>query len=62
MAGHYLSVPEAALAEALLATRSVLAAIGGLAAPAMLVMGVRRAARARMIARIAAAEAMNQKQ
>ena len=43
MAGHYLSMPEATLPEARLATRSVLAAIGGLAAPAMLVMGVRRA-------------------
>jgi tetraprenyl-beta-curcumene synthase len=44
MASHYLSSREAGLPEALLATRSVLAAIGGLAAPAMLVMGVRRAA------------------
>lgn len=43
MAGHYLSAREAALPEALLASRSVLAAIGWLAAPAMLVMGVRRA-------------------
>ena len=44
MASHYLSAREATLPEALLATRSVLAAIGWLAAPAMLVMGVRRAA------------------
>ena len=43
MASHYLSAREATLPEALLATRSVLSAIGGLAAPAMLVMGVRRA-------------------
>ncbi len=43
MASHYLSAHEATLPEARLATRSVLAAIGGLAAPAMLVMGVRRA-------------------
>jgi tetraprenyl-beta-curcumene synthase len=42
MASHYLSAREATLPEALLASRSVLAAIGGLAAPAMLVMGVRR--------------------
>jgi tetraprenyl-beta-curcumene synthase len=44
MASHYLSAREATLPEALLASRSVLAAIGWLAAPAMLVMGVRRAA------------------
>jgi tetraprenyl-beta-curcumene synthase len=43
MTGHYLSMPVAARAEARLATRSVLAAIGGLAAPTMLVMGARRA-------------------
>ncbi len=43
MAGHYLSMPVAARAEARLATRSVLAAIGGLAAPTMLVMGARQA-------------------
>jgi tetraprenyl-beta-curcumene synthase len=43
MAGHYLSMPVAVQAEARLATRSVLAAIGGLAAPTMLVMGARRA-------------------
>jgi tetraprenyl-beta-curcumene synthase len=42
MASHYLSAREATLPEALLVSRSVLAAIGGLAAPAMLVMGVRR--------------------
>lgn len=44
MASHYLSASEASLPDALLATRSVLAAIGGLAAPAMLVMGARRMA------------------
>lgn len=44
MASHYLSSREASLPDALLATRSVLTAIGGLAAPAMLVMGARRAA------------------
>jgi len=44
MASHYLSAREATLPEALPATRSVLAAIGGLAAPAMLVMGARRVA------------------
>jgi tetraprenyl-beta-curcumene synthase len=43
MAGHYLSMPVAVGAEARLATRSVLAAIGGLAAPTMFVMGARRA-------------------
>ncbi len=43
MASHYLSTREASLPEALLTTRSVLASIGGLAAPAMLVMGARRA-------------------
>jgi tetraprenyl-beta-curcumene synthase len=43
MAGHYLSMPVAVRAEARLATRSVLAAIGGLAAPTMLVMGARQA-------------------
>ena len=48
MAGHYLSMPVAAQAEARLATRSVLAAIGGLAAPTMLVMGARRALGTRM--------------
>lgn len=42
MASHYLSAREATLPEALPASRSVLAAIGGLAAPTMLVMGVRR--------------------
>jgi tetraprenyl-beta-curcumene synthase len=45
MASHYLSAREATLPEALLASRSVLTAIGGLAAPAMLVMGVRRVAK-----------------
>ncbi len=44
MASHYLSAREATLPEALPATRSVLGAIGGLAAPAMLVMGARRVA------------------
>lgn len=44
MASHYLSAREASLPDALPATDSVLAAIGGLAAPAMIVMGVRRAA------------------
>jgi tetraprenyl-beta-curcumene synthase len=44
MAAHYLSMPEASRSEALLATRSVLSAIGGLAPAAMLVMGARRAA------------------
>jgi tetraprenyl-beta-curcumene synthase len=45
MASHYLSAREATLPEALPASRSVLAAIGGgLAVPAMLVMGVRRVA------------------
>jgi tetraprenyl-beta-curcumene synthase len=44
MASHYLSAREATLPEALPATRSVLGAIGSLAAPAMLVMGVRRVA------------------
>jgi tetraprenyl-beta-curcumene synthase len=43
MAGHYLSMPIAVKTEAQLATRAVLAAIGGLAAPTMLVMGARRA-------------------
>ena len=43
MAGHYLSMPEAVQAEAWPAARSVLASIGGLAAPTMLVMGTRRA-------------------
>jgi tetraprenyl-beta-curcumene synthase len=44
MASHYLSMPEASRPDALLSTRSVLGAIGGLAAPTMLVMGARRAA------------------
>jgi tetraprenyl-beta-curcumene synthase len=44
MAAHYLSMPEASRPDALLTARSVLAAIGGLAAPTMLVMGARRAA------------------
>lgn len=44
MASHYLSTREASQPEALPTTRGVLAAIGGLAAPTMLVMGARRAA------------------
>jgi tetraprenyl-beta-curcumene synthase len=44
MASHYLSMPEASYPEARPTARSVLAAIGGLAVPTMLVMGARRAA------------------
>lgn len=44
MVGHYLSMPAAALPDALPAARSVLATMGGLAIPTMFVMGVRRAA------------------
>jgi tetraprenyl-beta-curcumene synthase len=44
MASHYLSMPEASQPDALLTARSVLAAIGGLASPTMLVMSARRAA------------------
>jgi tetraprenyl-beta-curcumene synthase len=43
MTSHYLSMPEASLPDVLLAARSVLSTIGGLAAPTMLVMGARRA-------------------
>jgi tetraprenyl-beta-curcumene synthase len=44
MASHYLSMPEAFKPDALPTARSVLGAIGGLAAPSMLVMAARRAA------------------
>ncbi len=53
---------RAVQAEARLAARSVLASIGGLAAPTMLVMGARRALWRLMIAWIRGAETMNQKQ
>jgi tetraprenyl-beta-curcumene synthase len=42
MASHYLSMPDASRRDALLTARAVLAAIGELAAPAMVVMGARR--------------------
>jgi tetraprenyl-beta-curcumene synthase len=42
MAGHYLTMPAAHRAEAISASRAVLAAIGGLAAPTMAVMGARQ--------------------
>jgi tetraprenyl-beta-curcumene synthase len=44
MTAHYLSMPAAAHPYALPAARTVLNAIGGLAAPTMLVMTARRAA------------------
>jgi tetraprenyl-beta-curcumene synthase len=44
MASNYLSAPEALRPDALLSARAVLGTIGGLGAPTMLVMGVRRAA------------------
>jgi tetraprenyl-beta-curcumene synthase len=44
MASHYLSMPAAFRPDTLPAARAVLSTIGGLAAPTMLVMGVRRAA------------------
>ncbi|MGH2854522.1 MAG: DUF2600 family protein [Solirubrobacteraceae bacterium] len=43
MAGHYLSMPAASQPDALLAARTVLGSIGGLAVPTMLVLGARRA-------------------
>jgi tetraprenyl-beta-curcumene synthase len=44
MTSHYLSMPAASLPDALPAARSVLAAMGGLAVPTMLVMGARHMA------------------
>jgi hypothetical protein len=44
MASFYLSDPQAATADARLAKNQVLATMGGLAAPTMLVMRARRAA------------------
>lgn len=43
MTSHYLSSREASQPEALAAARAVLGALGGLSAPAMMVMGARRA-------------------
>jgi tetraprenyl-beta-curcumene synthase len=43
MTGHYLSAPAASLPDALGATRGVLRAVGGLAAPTMLMLNARRA-------------------
>ncbi len=52
MASFYLSDPQASTPEARLAKKQVLAAIGGLAAPTMLVMRARRAADLLTVGRI----------